>query len=66
MDLSMRKIEDDTIRRLLNPPRNNLYPSDLLKSVLRNKSLRERFIERTAVLAQTTFTSDRIQSELSA
>ncbi|MEC8277417.1 MAG: CotH kinase family protein, partial [Myxococcota bacterium] len=65
MDLSMRKIEDDTIKRLLNPPRDNLYPSDLLSSVLTNKTLRSRFIERTAVLAQTTFTSERIQSELS-
>ena len=61
----MRKIEDDTIKRLLNPPRDNLYPSDLLSSVLTNKTLRSRFIERTAVLAQTTFTSERIQSELS-
>ena len=65
MDLSMRKTEDDTIKRLLNPPRDNLYPSDLLSSVLINGKLRERFISRTAVLAQTTFTSDRIQAELS-
>lgn len=64
MDLSMKISDDDTIKRLLNPPRDNLYPSKVLKAVLKNETLREKFLDRSTIFAHDVFTTERMLYEL--